>query len=218
MRFLTGHKTRFERLHHFVELPLPKDNKELKWCRGMFAYYARWIKDYSAKIKPLTEERVSFPLFPEAESSFESLLGELLQESLGCIDAHKPFTMKCDASDFAVAAVLNQNGGPVAFMSRTLTPCKSRYPIIEKEAASITEPVLKWSYYLRPFTLFTDQRSLAFTFDQTNRGKIKNVKIHAWRTELSMFSYKMIHRPDGVNVAPDALSRVCSVIGQPGAT
>ena len=70
--------------------------------------------------------------------------------------------------------------------------------------------------YGRPFTLITDQRPLAFMFDQANRGKIKNVKIQAWRTELGMFSYKVIHRPGRENVAPDALSRVCSVIGQPG--
>ena len=31
-----------------------------------------------------------------------------------------------------------------------------------------------------------------------------------------MFSYKVIHRPGSENVAPDALSRVCSIIGQPG--
>ena len=130
MRFLTGHKTRSERLSPLVELPLPKDSKELKWCRGMFSCCARWIKDYSVKIKPLTEKRVSFPLSAEAESSFESLLEELLQASLGCIDAQEPFTMKCNASDFALAAVLNQNGGPVTFMSRTFTPCKSRYPVI----------------------------------------------------------------------------------------
>ena len=156
-----------ERLRPLVELPLPTNNKELKRCLGMFAYYARWIKDYSAKIKPLTEARVSFPLTPKAESSFESLRGELLQASLGCIDAHEPFTVECDASDFAIAAVLNQNGRPVAFMSRTLTACESRYPIIEKEAASIIEAVRKWSHYLygRPFTLITDQRSLAFMFD-----------------------------------------------------
>ena len=51
---------------------LKKDNKELKRCLGMFAYYARWIKDYSAKIKPLTEARVSFPFSPKAEQSFKA--------------------------------------------------------------------------------------------------------------------------------------------------
>ena len=69
--------------------------------------------------------------------------------------------------------------------------------------------------YSRPFTLITDQRSLAFMFDQRNRGKIKNSKIQAWRAELGMFSYEVMHRSGKENVSADALSRVCSVAGRP---
>ena len=129
----------------------------------------------------------------------------MLQTSLGCIDAHEPFTVECNASDLAIVAILNQNGRPVAFMSRTLTPCESRYSIIEKEAALIIEAVHKWSRYLhgRPFTLIMDQRSLAFMFDEANCGKIKNAEIQAWHTELSMFSYEVIHHPGCKNVALD---------------
>ena len=86
-----------------------------------------------------------------------------------------------------------------------------------KEAASIIEAVRKWGHYLysRPFTLIADQRSLAFMFDQRNRGKIRNSKIQAWRAELGMFSYEVKHRSGKENVAADALSRVCSVAGHP---
>ena len=63
--------------------------------------------------------------------------------------------------------------------------------------------------------LITDQRSLAFMFDQRNRGKIKNSKIQAWRAELGMFSYEVKHRSGKENAAADALSRVCSVAGRP---
>ena len=75
----------------------------------------------------------------------------------------------------------------------------------------------KWGHYLysRPFTLITDQRSLAFMFDQRNRGKSKNSKIQAWRAELGMFAYEVKHRSGKANVAADALSRVCSVAGRP---
>ena len=78
------------------------------------------------------------------------------------------------------------------------------------------EAVRKWSHYLyaRPFTLITDQQSLAYMFDQTQRGKIKNAKIQTWRAELGMYSYHVKYRPGVDNVAPDALSRVCGAIGQ----
>ena len=38
-----------ERLRPLIELPIPKSSKELKGCLGMFAYYARWIRNFSGK-------------------------------------------------------------------------------------------------------------------------------------------------------------------------
>ena len=102
-------------------------------------------------------------------------------------------------------------------MSLTLFKSECNYPTVEKEAASIIEAVRKWGHYLysHPFTLITDQRSLAFMFDQRNRGKIKNPKIQAWRAELGMFAYEVKHRSGKENIAAEDLSRVCSVAGRP---
>ena len=96
-------------------------------------------------------------------------------------------------------------------MSRTLSPSECRYPSIEKEATSITEAVRKWAHYLhgRTFTLITDQKSVAFMFNPEGKGKIKNAKIQQWRLELSVFNYKVQHRPEIDNTALDAFSRVC---------
>ena len=50
-------------------------------------------------------------------------------------------------------------------------------------------------------------------FDKTKRGKIKNVKIHLWRTELSYFSSDNIYRPGKTNIPADTFTRVyCSLI------
>jgi len=43
-------------------------HRELKRCLGMFAYYTRWIKNYSGEVKPLTVSSVSFPLLRELRS------------------------------------------------------------------------------------------------------------------------------------------------------
>ena len=110
-----------ERLRPLMELPMPQNHRELKRCLGMFAYYARWIKNYSSKVKPLTIKSVAFPLSHDALAAFEQLRSELLNACLGCIDEREPFTVECDKSDFAIAVTVNQNGRPVAFMSRTLS-------------------------------------------------------------------------------------------------
>ena len=75
----------------------------------MFAYYARWIRNFSEKLKPLTTVKMHFPLQSDAVTAFESLRKELLSACLKCIDENEPFTVECDASDFAVAAVLSQD-------------------------------------------------------------------------------------------------------------
>ena len=52
-----------------------------------------------------------------------------------------------------------------------------------------------------------DQRWLAFMFDKSCRGKIKNVKIQAWRAELGMYTCHVQYLPASENAA-DALSHV----------
>jgi len=113
-----------------MELPVPQNHRELKRCLGMFAYYARWIKNYSGKVKPLAIKSVAFPLSHDAFAAFEQLRSELLNACLGCIGEREPFTVECDTSDFAIAALLNQNGRPVAFMSRTLSKTECNYPTV----------------------------------------------------------------------------------------
>ena len=97
-------------------------------------------------------------------------------------------------------------------MSRSLNKCEQKYSAVEKEVSAIIEATRKWSQFLkgRHFTLVTDQRSVAFMFDQKNRGKIKNTKIMVWRFELGQLNYSIRHRPGKDNVAPDAMSRICS--------
>nr|XP_026689430.1 uncharacterized protein zf(cchc)-8 isoform X4 [Ciona intestinalis] len=199
------------RLQPLLQLPPPKSSKELKRIVGMFAYYARWIPQYSKSAGPLLQCQ-SFPLTAEALRSFNELKSNLVKASLGAIQDDLPFEVESDASDYAIAAILSQNGRPVAFMSRTLNSTERHYPAVEKEATAIVEAVRKWSHFLkgRSFSLITDQRSVAFMFDQKNRGKIKNSKLLMWRLELSQYDYKIRHKPGISNVAPDTFSRVCS--------
>ena len=46
-------------------------------------------------------------------------------------------TLQCDASQSGLGATLMQNGQPVAYASRALTPAETRYAQIEKELLAI---------------------------------------------------------------------------------
>ena len=132
---------------------------------------------------------------------------------MGAIRDDLPFEVATDASNFSIAAILSQGGKPVAYLSRTLSASEKNYPAVEKEAAAIMESIRKWDHFLkgRHFTITTDQKSITFIFDK-NRGKIKNTKLLVWRLELSQYSFDIRYKPGVQNVAPDALSRICSSI------
>jgi len=201
-------------LQALLDLPEPTCAKELKRVSGLFAHYAEWIRNFSKKAGPLLHCK-AFPPSNEAVIAFKTLQHDLCNASLGSIQdgVGVPFEVETDASDFALAAVLSQDVGPVAFMSRTLSACEKRYSAVENETTAIIEAVRKWLHFLegRHFIIVTDQESVSFMFSQTNRGKIKNAKILSWRLELSRLHYDIRNKPGVYNVAPDALSRSCAL-------
>ena len=200
------------RLQALIDLSPPRTKKELKRVNGLFAYYSKWIDHFSEKASPLLKSS-SFPLTDEAIKAFQILKSDLSKASLCSINDNLPFEVETDASDSSIAAILSQQGKPVAFMSRTLSPTEKNYPAIEKEATAIMDAVRRWSHFLhgKHFTLITDQKSIAFMFGKQNKGKIKNAKLLSWRIELSQYSYDIRHKPGFYHMAPDALSRMCSI-------
>ena len=169
------------------------------------------MENFSENAAPLLTCE-TLPLQGDALKSFTQLKSDLERASLGAIKDELPFEVETDASDYAIAAILSQNGRPLAHFSRTLNKTEKCYPAIEKEATAIIEVVRKWSHFLlgKHFTLYTDQRSVSFMFDGKSKGKIKN-KILSWKIELNQFSYDIKHKPGKLNVAPDALSRIVSL-------
>ena len=176
---------------------------------GLFSHYSKWIRDFSKKVRPLNQNK-KFPLEDKALEAFLDLKKDVENSVVCAIDESQPFELETDASEFALAATLNQNSRPVAFFSRTLHGSELKHPAIEKEAAAIIEAVRHWKHYLtgKHFKLITDQKSVAYMFDTKHKGKIKNDKILRWRLELSTFSFDITYRFGAENIPADTLSRV----------
>ena len=197
-----------QRLQPLRDLPSPYDSKSMKRTLGMFSHYSKWIPGFSDKISLLVKTN---ELCAEAEKSFQDLKKEIENSVVQRVDESLPFELECDASDIAIAAVLNQAGRPVAFFSRTLHGSELKWPPVEKEACSIIEAIRHWKHYLtgHRFRLITDQKSVSFMFNPQNKGKIKN----RWRLELSCYSFDIVYRPGKENIVADTFSRVyCSAI------
>ena len=114
---------------------------------GLFAYYAKWISNFSTKIQLLLKA-TTFPLSSEAINAFNMLKCARELDAFRPIDEGTHFLVECDASETTLTAILNQCGRPVAFMSRTLQGSEKHYPHVEKEATAIMEAGRKWEHLL----------------------------------------------------------------------
>ena len=83
-------------------------------------------------------------------------------------DYSKPFRidLAADASDIAVGAELLQNGQPVVFYSKKLTPTEARYHVTDQELLAIYQACMKWRQYLHGHrcTIYTDHKLLTYPY------------------------------------------------------
>lgn len=202
-----------ERLRPLLSLPPPNDTQSLRRVVGMFAHYSKWISNFSERIHALANTRI-FPLNNQLVEDFRTLKADIVKSAVHAINNDIPFLVETDASEHSIAATLSQANRPVAFFSRTLNQSEQNHSAVEKEAYAIVESLKKWRHFLigKPFRLVTDQRSVAFMFNNKLNSKIKNEKIQRWRLELAPFKYDIVYRPGKENNVADTLSRVCAAV------
>ena len=83
-------------------------------------------------------------------------------------DNTKQFVLECDASDFAIGAVLRQEKDgflhPVAYFSRKLNPAEINYHVFDKELLAIVHSLKHWRRFLEgathPVLIRTDHKNL----------------------------------------------------------
>ncbi|GJT89055.1 reverse transcriptase domain-containing protein [Tanacetum coccineum] len=102
-------------------------------------------RNFSKIARPLTkllEKDTPFKFNEECHNAFK-----ILKEKLTCapmivsLNWNLPFELMCDASDFAVGAILGQKDGknfhPIYFASKTLNAAQQKYTVTEKELMAV---------------------------------------------------------------------------------
>ena len=105
-----------ERSRQLQEFPPPTNVGSQRRVLRLFAYYAKWISNFSEKIQQLLKA-TTFPLNSEAINTFTMLNSGMELAGFRPIDEGIPFVVECDASETTLSATLNEGGRPVAFMS-----------------------------------------------------------------------------------------------------
>ena len=93
-------------------LPPPTNIKDIRSFLGHAGFYRRFIEDFSKIARPLTTllcKDVKFEFTPECQQAFDKIKKALITAPVvQAPDWSFPFEIMCDASDFAVGAVLGQ--------------------------------------------------------------------------------------------------------------
>ena len=189
--------------------PQPANLKELRSFLGLAAYYMKFVPHHAAIAAPLTDllhHDAKWDWTPACQQSFSALKQAVsAADVLAIPDPNQGFTVATDASDYAIGAVLEQNGRPVAFESRKLSPTERRWPTHEKELLAIVHALKTWRVYLDAgrVRLITDHASLRFLDTQ----KTLTPKQARWKESLASYDLDIQYRPGHTNVVADALSR-----------
>ncbi|GKA43233.1 reverse transcriptase domain-containing protein [Tanacetum coccineum] len=101
----------------------------------------------------LLEKNTPFIFSDECIQAFETLKKKLTEASiLIAPDWDLPFELMCDASDFAIGAVLGQRHEkhfrPIHYASKTISEAESHYTTMEKEMLAVVYTFKKFRSYL----------------------------------------------------------------------
>ncbi|GKC70279.1 reverse transcriptase domain-containing protein, partial [Tanacetum coccineum] len=169
---------------------------------------------FSKIARPLTkllEKDTPFEFNDECHKAFNSLKEKLTcTPIIVCPNWNLPFELMCDASDFAVGAVLGQKDGkhfhPIYFASKTLKEAQQKYTVTEKELMAVVFAFDKFRPYLMlsKTIVYTDHSALRHLFKKQDA---KPRLIH-WIRLLQEFDIEIKDKKGTKNVATDHLSRI----------
>ncbi|GJY99855.1 reverse transcriptase domain-containing protein [Tanacetum coccineum] len=152
--------------------------------------------------KPMTQllmKDVKFDFSDDCKKAFNILKEKLTTAPIIISpDWNVPFELMCDASDFAVGAVLGQqiNGKfkPIYYASKTLNNAQEHYTTTEKELLAIVFSFDKFCPYLilSKTVVYTDHSALKYFFSKQD-AKPRLIRI-AYKTPTGCTHFRLVYR------------------------
>ncbi|GJU77641.1 reverse transcriptase domain-containing protein [Tanacetum coccineum] len=157
-----------------AKLPHPTTVKGVRSFLGHAGFYRRFIQDFSKIARPMThllEKETPFFFSKECIESFNTLKRKLTEAPiLIAPNWDLPFELMCDASDFAIGAVLGQRKNkhfqPIHYASKTMTEAQAHYTTTEKELLAVVYAFEKFRSYLvlSKSIVYTDHSAIKYLF------------------------------------------------------
>ena len=188
--------------------PVPKDKNSLRKFWGLANYFRNFIMGWAvlvSALQALLKKSDSFEWNADCDTAFDGIKHALCNAPvLALPDLNEPFEVICDACGVGLGAVLLQDGRPVAFDGKRLSPAEQNYSAGEQELLAVIHALELWRCYLDgvEFTVVTDHSPNTFFATKA----LLSPRQTRWAERLSRFQFCWEYRPGRINVA-DPLSR-----------
>ncbi|GJV45738.1 reverse transcriptase domain-containing protein [Tanacetum coccineum] len=197
-----------------AKLPHPTTVKGVRSFLGHVGFYRLFIQDFSKIAKPMThllEKDAPFMFSQDCIDAFETLKKKLTEAPILVVpDWNLPFELMCDASDFAIGAVLGQRKTkhfqPIHYASKTMTEAQIHYTTTEKEMLAVVYAFEKFRPYLvlSKSIVYTDHSALKYLLSKQDAKP----RLLRWVLLLQEFDIIIRDKKGTENLAADHLSRL----------
>ena len=196
------------------QIMVPKTVKDVRSFLGHCGFYRRFIQDFAKIAKPLTNLLIKdneFDFSDECLRSFVRLKEALVSAPiLQPPDWSQPFEIMCDASDYAVGAVLGQKKDKrsiaICYASKVLDSAQANYTTTEKELLAVVYALEKFRTYLvgSKIIVYTDHAALRYLLAK----KDAKPRLIRWILLLQEFDIEIRDKKGSENSVADHLSRL----------
>ena len=196
------------------DLMPPTTVKGIRSFLGHARFYRRFIRDFSKIARPLCrllEKDTKFHFDESCQKAFEEIKFRLVEAPIMAKpDWNREFEIMCDASDFAMGAVLGQNDERVFkaiyYASKTFNEAQENYSTTEKEMLEIVFACEKFRPYIlgSHVVIHTDHAAIKYLMAK----KEAKPRLIRWVLLLQEFDLEIKDNKGSDNVIADHLSRV----------
>nr|GEY26745.1 reverse transcriptase domain-containing protein [Tanacetum cinerariifolium] len=185
--FVLGHKISKNRLKVnrvkvdvIAKLPHPTTVKGVRSFLGHAGFYRRFIQDFSTIARPmnhLLEKETPFVFSKDCIDAFETLKKKLTEAPILVVpDWNLPFELMCDASDFAIGAVLRQRKTNIVY-----TDLSALKYLLSKQDAK--PRLIRWVLLLQEFDIIIRDKKGTENLAADHLSRHKNPHKHVFENK-----------------------------------